>query len=158
MTRISVQPEWALALPIQQQSVLFLATRGPDGVAKFHSCKRVQRAYRASVLIAAKFGRPLKWGEKADSFMGLDEFADPEVWPDIIEDYFDNVDSLPHHFHMHLLHGVEILSYKHPDERFRSRWASFYLRGVQDLHLTPETEEEMDVRLSDWGRRFWEGQ
>lgn len=33
---ISVQPEWCLSLPIQQQSVLFLAARGPDGIKKRH--------------------------------------------------------------------------------------------------------------------------
>lgn len=109
---VSVQPEWCRALPIQQQSVLFLAARGPDGIAKNHPVKRIQRAYRGTVLVAAKYGRCLKWGEKADSFMGLDDFADSEAWRAIIEEFFLTADSLPHHFYMHLIHGAEILGYK----------------------------------------------
>ena len=46
---LSVQPTWCTMLPLQQQSVLFLASRGPDGVAKVHPCKPVIIAYRATV-------------------------------------------------------------------------------------------------------------
>jgi hypothetical protein len=156
MTKMSVQPEWCRELPLQQQSVLFLAARGPDGVAKDHPCKDVLRAYRGTVLVAAKYGRPLSWGEKADGFMSLDKFGELEAWSEACYRYFLTVDSLPLHFHMHLLHGAEILGYKHPDERFRIGWGTFYLQGVRELHLAPETEEEMDERLSDWYQGYWE--
>jgi hypothetical protein len=152
----SVQPHWCVELPIQQQSVLFLAARGPDGVAKIHPCKAVQRAYRASVLLAARYGRLLNFGEEADSFMSLDEFANDEYWQQNVDMFFSTADSLPHHFFMHLLHGAEILGYKHPDIRFRERWHAFYLRSVEEFHLSPETEEQMDARLSDWNRGLWE--
>jgi hypothetical protein len=152
---ISVQPEWCLALPIQQQSVLFLAARGPDGIAKTHPCKHVVRAYRASVLVAAKFGRLLEWGEKADSFMSLDSFADDDLWGLIVNAFFETADDLAHHYYMHLIHGAEILGYKHPDIRFRQRWLDFYLRSVREFHLAPETESVMDERLGDWRREYW---
>ena len=151
----SVQPDWCLNLTLQQQSVLMLAARGPDGIAKTHPCKAIQRAYRATVLIAARYGRALSWGERADSFMSLDEFGNDEQWGIAVKEFFHTVDDLPHHFLMHLLHGAEILGYKHPDERFRKRWLEFYLHGVKDLHLTPETEGQMDWRLSDWQRAGW---
>lgn len=153
---ISVQPEWCLNLTVQQQSVLLLAARGPDGIAKYHPCKDVHRAYRGSVLIAAKFGRPLNWGEKADSFMSLDMFSDIVFWEVKVEDFFKHADDLPHHYYMHLMHGAEILGYKHPDVRFRTRWHKFYLQCVEELHLTAETEAEMDARLGDWDRQEWE--
>lgn len=155
----SVQPEWCLALPIQQQCVLFLAGRGPDGVAKTHPCKAVQMAYRACVFRAAKYGRELRWidwGEKADSFMSLDIFSDDLAWRIVTDDFFQHIDNLPHHYLMHLMHGVEILGYKHPDERFRARWLSFYRRMVSDLHLVPESETAMDDRLGDWGQKHWD--
>ena len=155
MNKLSVQPEWCLCLPLQQQSVLLLAARGPDGLAKSHPCKDVQRAYRGTVLLAARYGRSLEWGERADSFMSLDQFADAAVWQDVIDSFFFWVDDLPHHFLMHLLHAAEIIGYKHPDVRFRSRWNEFYRRAVHDLHLNPETEEQMDARLSDWDRKHW---
>lgn len=151
----SVFPEWISQLPFQQQSVLTLATRGPDGVGKFHGCKHVVRAYRAYVLKAAYFGRELRWGENADTFMTLHMFADLQTWNNTVELYFEGVDEIPHHYHMHLMHGAEILAYKHPDEPVRARWIIFYVRCCQDAHLTMETEMEMDARLSDWFQIHW---
>jgi len=155
MKQLSVQPEWCWYLPLQQQSVLFLAARGPDGVAKASPCKAVQVAYRASVFMAGRFGRMLEWGEKADSFMSLDVFAVPSLWNGAVDDFFKHGDSLPHHYLMHLMHGAQILGYKHPDKRFSERWFAFYLRMVEDLHLHTESESEMDHRLGDWDRRYW---
>jgi hypothetical protein len=156
-TRVSVQPEWCLDLPLQQQSVLLLAARGPDGIAKSHPSKRVQRAYRACVLHAAYEGGLMQWGQGHDhnTFMGLDEFGNNVLWQANIHWFFMSADDLPHHFLMHLLHGAEILGYKHPDERFWQRWRDFYLKGCEEMHLTPETESEMDERLNDWNREHW---
>ena len=151
----SVQPEWCKNLPLQQQSVLFLAGRGPDGVAKNHPCKPITIAYRACVFMAGKYGRLLEWGERADSFMSLDVFSDPEAWRAAVKTFFDHHDSLPKHYLAHLMHGAQILGYKHPDARFRERWSDFYLAVVESLHLYPETEEQMDKRLGDWERAHW---
>jgi hypothetical protein len=156
MEEISVQPVWCRKLPVQQQSVLFLAGRGPDGVARVHPCKPVVTAYRACVFIAAKYGRALRFGEKADTFMSLDVFEDDMMWGEAVKTFFLHHDSLPKHYLNHLMHGVEILGYKHPDERIRRRWHKFYLELVEDAHLKPETESEMDSRLGDWGRTFWD--
>lgn len=153
---ISVQPIWCLALPLQQQSVLLLAARGPDGIAKAHPCKEIQRAYRATVLVAARYGRTLRWGENADSFMSLLDFGSDILWRMHVDEFFQWADSLPHHYYMHLVHGAQIIGYKHPDVRFRTRWTEFYRRCVREFHLTPETEKEMDDRLSDWNRGHWE--
>jgi hypothetical protein len=152
---ISVQPEWCLALPIQQQSVLLLAARGPDGIAKAHPCKDIQRAYRGTVLIAAKYGRPLSWGEQADTFMSLGPISIDIRWGEILTRFFDHADDLPHHFLMHLIHGAQIVGYKHPDKRFRDRWLHFYHTAVSEFHLNCETEEQMDRRLGDWQRKHW---
>lgn len=152
---ISVQPEWHRQLTLQQQSVLMLAARGPDGIAKDHPCKDVQRAYRGCVLMAARYGRMLRWGEKADSFMSLDRFADIMAWATIVHSFFETIDDLPHHFIMHLLHGAEIMGYKHPEVLFRARWLSFYNKGCYDMHMNPETQKQMDNRLSDWSRKHW---
>lgn len=151
----SVQPEWCLKLPLQQQSVLFLAARGPDGIAKAHPCKAIVQAYRACVLVAAKYGRCLEYGEHADSFMSLAAFADGSRWKALVDDFFLHEDALPHHYLMHLMHGAQILGHKHPDGRFRDRWIYFYTMMVAGLHLRAESEAEMDLRLNDWGRSRW---
>lgn len=150
-----VFPEWMFNLPMQQQSVLLLASRGPDGIEKHHPCKIVHRAYRGTVFKAAKMGRILRWGESADTFMSLDVLADAPAWADAVNEYFDTIDSLPHHYHMHLMHGAQILGYKHPDMGRRLRWQYFYQVAVADAHLMVESEEQMDLRLNDWNQKGW---
>jgi hypothetical protein len=59
------------------------------------------------------------------------------------------VDELPHHFQLHFMHAAEILGYKHPDVNIRLWWKEVYLRLVNDMHLFPEREHEMDERLGD---------
>lgn len=152
----SIQPAWCRELPIQQQSVLLLAARGPDGVPKTHPCKRVQRAYRGSVLTAAFLGREMHFDDEGDSFMRLSEMHNLDTWREVMADFFESVDQLPHHFFLHLLHGAEILGYKHPDSWMRDRWGMFYRWGCSSLHMTPETEFEMDLRLNDGDRERWE--
>jgi hypothetical protein len=151
----SVQPAWCRALPLQQQSVLFLAARGPDGISKAHPCKPVVIAYRGCVLNAAKYGRALAFGEKADGFMSLDVFADLHLWTQATKTFLLYIDDLPFHYVMHLMHGVQILGFKHPDAMYRVRWQPFYEDLVREMHLNIETEDEMDKRLGDWERRWW---
>lgn len=151
---MSVQPTWMATLPLQQQSVLFLAARGPDGIGKTHPCKAIVRAYRGTVLIAAKYGRCLHFGEDADSFMSLGDFATYR-WAHQVDDFFNSHDSLPHHYLLHLYHGAQILGYHHPSEDFRERWLGFYERACHDLHMGVESCEAMDERLNDWGREGW---
>ena len=67
----------------------------------------------------------------------------------IVTEYMRACDELPHHFQLHLMHAAEILGYQHPDPQIRQWWHECYLRLVNDLHLNPETEEELNRRLSD---------
>lgn len=157
MTQPAVFQDWLFDLTMQQQSVLVLACRGPDGIAKFHPTKQIVVRYRATVLKAAYLGRPMRIDEGDDTtFMSLLNFSDGENWRVLTNAFFDSVDELPHHYYMHLMHGAQIAGFKHPDELFRTRWGVFYERCCHDLHLHPETEERMDSRLGDWNRRHWD--
>jgi hypothetical protein len=70
-----------------------------------------------------------------------------EMMQQHVQDYMRNVDALPHHYQMHFMHAVEILGYKHPASEVRHFWHCLYLRLVNDFHLHPETEAELDDRL-----------
>lgn len=155
--RLGVLQDWIYDLPMQQQSVLMLACRGPDGVQKHHPAKHVVECFRACVLKAAHYGRPLESGERTPGFMTLEGFNCDKFWNDAVTgNYFDFIDELPHHYHLHLMHGAQIIGYKHPKELFRNRWRLFYLRCCADMHLHLETEDEMDARLNDFDRVSWE--
>lgn len=155
MIENSVFGDWFFQLPFQQQSVLCLALRGPDGVRKHHPMKDIQRCYRGTVLKAARYGRFLEVGEKADSFMSMELFGNRHDWGRTRKAYFDTIDELPHHFHMHMMHGAEILGYKHPNLIIAGQWQTFYYDCCDDAHVPPETHEQMEIRLSDWNREYW---
>lgn len=151
---IVFQP-WMFELSMQQQSVLLLAARGPDGIPKFHPTKYVVRYYRASVLKAAYKGRALEPGEDDSTFMTMKAFDSPELWTAAKINFFESVDALPHHYYMHLLHGAQIIGYHHDVPLFRERWLGFYHDCCDDLHLTPESKEALDSRLNDKDRKYW---
>lgn len=159
----SAFPEWMFKLPYQQQSVLVLGLRGPDGVRKHHPMKDVQRHYRGSILKAALYGRELHVPERADTFMstefftveGTDNWRVPTEWGRAVKAYFEHVDELPHHFHLHLVHGAQILGIHHPNLAIRYPWRWFYIKACEDAHMEPETDADMNTRLGDWGKRQW---
>jgi hypothetical protein len=150
--------DWMFNLPMQQQSVLVLACRGPDGIPKFHPVKEIVARYRASVLKAAYLGRAM-WVDEGDdtTFMTLRQFSDDAHWGKcILQPFFDNIDAIQFHYVTHLLHGAEIIGYKHPIPLFKRRWLHFYDLGCNHMHVNPETEGQMNARLSDWDQRFWD--
>lgn len=151
--RFPVTPNWMTALSLQQQSVVLLAARGPDGVAKEHPCKVITKVYRGTVFVQAKIGRLLEYGEKGDTFACLEPML---RWNEVVKTYLLHVDSLPHHYHMHLMHGAQIIGYKHPNIGIAGRWQQFYYCCCEDLHLTEESQELMDARLNDFNREDWE--
>lgn len=156
---VSVQPDWCRHLPVQQQSVLLLAARGPDGMRKHHPAKAIIRAYRTLVLNAAVLKRTLTYEDQGDSFMDAAIMRpDPtkslsvsEVWDTHVTEYLSAVDEIPHHYHLHLMHGAEIIGYKHPEVHMRRLWLDFYRRAADDMHLPIESERDMDDRLDDFG-------
>lgn len=156
-----VLQDWVQTLPIMQQTVLITAIRGPDGIAKYAAVKLLLRWLRRCVLLSALDGRVLMTPHEpgGGSFTGqsLDyipmENVAPTPWEELMDDvvsrYLREVDAMPHHFHLHLMHAAEILGYKHEDDRIRVWWRHVYHRLVNDAHLHPETEAEMDERLGD---------
>jgi hypothetical protein len=161
-----VTQAWTHELSMMQQSVLLAAVRGPDGTPKYGGgAKMLLRWYRRCVLLSAMDGRVLAdpIEPNGGSFTGpsLQGYDDLDPWEDRMQvhvhDYLRSVDALPHHYQMHFMHAVEIVGYKHPDPRIAIFWRQLYLRLVNDFHLHPETEAELDERLGDtregWAKR-----
>lgn len=167
------QQEWVTKLTLMQQSVLFAAVRAPDGIRKDHPVKVLMRWYRRCVLLSAFDGRPLldPFEPGGGSFTGPFTYAhalaigvldENDPWPSVKRGalgemrqvYLRHVDELPHHFQLHFMHAAEIVGYKHDVDHVRDWWRHFYHMIVNDAHLFPESEEQMDERLSD-GEEAW---
>lgn len=155
--------DWLNYIPLMQQSVLFSAVRGPDGMPKYGGgAKMLARWFRRCILLSA-FDRQVlddPIDPRGGSFTGpsLIGESDLDPWQDrmqaVVNDYIRQSDQLPHHYQAHFMHAAEILGYKHPDDSIRLFWNALYLRLVADLHLNPETETELDLRLGD-NRAGW---
>lgn len=151
-----VTQEWTHDLPCMQQTVLLTAVRGPDGVAKYHPCKYLIRWFRRCVLLGALDHNVFKdpHDPRGGSFTGPSYEGDRLVeWEEpmnrVVERYLQSLDELPHHFQLHFMHAAEIIGYKHPDLRIRHWWNWLYRELVKDMHLSIETEADLDYRLGD---------
>jgi len=170
-----VQQEWVLKIPLMQQSVLFAAIRAPDGLRKNHPVKVLMRWYRRCVLLSAfdkralldpfqegggSFTGPFTWNHAIK--MGIDTSAYDMAKASWVNDvklstafnktrevYLSHIDEMPHHFQLHFMHAVQILGVHHDNENIRAWWKEFYLMIVNDAHLHPELDSEMNLRLSD---------
>lgn len=151
-----VMQPWTYSLTMMQQTVLLTAIRGPDGVGKYHPSKYMLRWYRRCVLYGALdhniFTTPHERG--GGSFTGPSctppKSGDwSEVMQPVFDDYLRSLDELPHHFQLHFMHASEIVGYKHPDDTIRAWWRYVYEQLANDMHLNPESEEQMDFRLGD---------
>jgi len=169
----SVLQPWVEDLTFMKQSVLICAMRGPDGIRKDHVAKLLIRWMRRCVLWSAFeraiLDRPFDIAErKGGSFTGPSleyamqfdgrwtgnhPFAKLPSWQDkmydLVREYLRHIDALPHHFQLHFMHAAEIIGYEHPDQVIRHWRRGCYYELVNDMHLTPESPEDMNRRLGD---------
>lgn len=146
---------WVSCLPMMQQTVLLTAVRGPDGLPKYHPVKYLVRWYRRCVLYSAIDGRVLTepCSPNGGSFTGPSCDGSIDGWQPgmdaVVTEYLRALDQVPLHFHLHLVHAIEIIGYKHPDAEIGCWWNAVYRRLVADMHLQPELEATLDRRLGD---------
>lgn len=151
-----ISQNWVHELTMMQQTVVLEILRGPDGLTKYHKSKYLLRWYRRCVVFSAMDGTvlttPIEAGGGSFTGPSYDE-ADVRPWEEpmkeLVSEVIRSADELPHHFYRHMMHGIEIVGYKHSDTRIRAFWRETYERLARDLHLNPETEAQLDFRLGD---------
>lgn len=145
-TKISetVLHDWVCSLTFQMQALLLTAMRGPDENNKYNSAKAIIRYLRAVVIKPAG-----DWQQKNDNDFMWGEYR---IFSDYANAFWQDHDEYPHHFIMHLVHCAEVVGYKHPDKIIAGYWFYFYKRACDAFHMKPETEDQMDSRLNDFGR------
>lgn len=138
-----------------QQSVLISCVRSPDTLHKNHVAKLLLRWFRRCVLLNSfthdVMLTPFELG--GGSFTGPSTGNFDTNWhnamDDVVARYLQHIDETPLHFHLHFMHASEIIGYKHPDGYIQGFWHRTYLRIVNDMHLKPESIEQMNARLGD---------
>lgn len=56
---------------------------------------------------------------------------------------------LPQHWYSHAMHALEVIAYRHPDDIIAYKARVLYKAMVNNMHLNPETVEQMAQRLSE---------
>lgn len=151
----SVLQPWVTTISMMQQTVLLTAIRGPDGLPKYAAIKYLLRWYRRCILYSSMDHQIIDnpHDPRGGSFLGPSYASGATAWPGhmepIVQSYLRELDTVPHHFHMHFIHAAEIVGYKHPNHEIAKWWEALYIRFVHDLHLHPETVAQLDYRLGD---------
>lgn len=130
----SVLKDWLFDLPYRMQSVLMSSLRGCDTARKDDNSKFITRALRSLILNNA---------DPSNSFIVGDGIPEAKY----VKAFLWDLDSYPLHFVMHTIHAAEIIGFKHPDLKLRQWWQDFYKDLVKGLHLNPESEQQLNVRL-----------
>lgn len=158
-TRRLLQP-WVDELPLQQQAVLVLACRGPDGYEKMHPCKDVIRAIRGCVMLAAYYGRSLTLNDRDDLFMRVGPITretSAGEWDAVVSNWSHANDGYPIHFFQHVMQAANVLRFQHSEPIVRTRFGQLYTACCEYVHCPEESRASFDARLSDWQQKGWGG-
>lgn len=134
-----MQP-WVRTIGLRHQGVLVSIIRGCDDEPRNSKTKMLTRCIREVLLVPHCLD-----SAKASTFI---EKVDDAELQRRMDDVRRDLDHLPHHFVMHLIHAIEIIGYKHPNSAIAGIWLSYYERLVRCFHMNPETEQQLDERLN----------
>lgn len=140
----SVLQDWVMELPLREQGTLLTAVRGCDFEPKQWSRTGFSDSAgrRITAYIRYCFMNP----------------ADPREI-DIPGSFFQSMPPypfkpsefghLPQHWYSHVMHGLEVLAYRHPNNKISYECICLYEQMVHNLHLNIESKDEMIARLSE---------
>lgn len=141
----SVLQDWVMKLPLREQGTLLTCVRGCDNEPKIWTSTGV--AYspgrRLTAFIRWCFMVPADIRE-VDSQEGAFMMSQP---PNPFK--ASEFGHLPQHWYSHAMHALEIIGHRHPDSTVSGKALVLYLKMVKNMHLNPETIDEMESRLSE---------
>lgn len=147
----SVLQDWVMELPLREQGTLLTGVRGCD-LAPKNPISNVERYGCSTGEDTAERGLTafLRWcvmnpadRREVDIPGAFFQSKPPCNWkPSQFGHY-------PQHWYSHVMHCFEVVAYRHPDEDTATHAQEVYLRMVRNLHLNPESRDEMIERLSE---------
>lgn len=141
----SVLQDWVMELPLREQGTLLTAVRGCDFEAK--SWTSVGVAYssgrRLTAFIRYCFMNPADPREVDYEEGSFFQSTPPYSFKP------SEFGHLPQHWYSHVMHALEVIAYRCPDEYKRSNAMKLYSALVKNLHLNIELSTEFENRLSE---------
>ncbi len=145
MKHNSVLQDWVVSLPLRYQGTLLTAVRGCDDEPKLW--QRTGVAYspgrRLTAFIRCSFMNPADPREIDYEEGSFFQSRPPEVFKP------SEFGHLPQHWYSHAMHALEIIGYHHPNETVKMQAYDMYITMVKNLHLRPETIEDLWKRLTE---------
>lgn len=138
--RRSVLQDWVMELPLREQGTLLTCVRGCDLTPKFpldSTARRLVGSLRHAFMVPAD-------PREVDAEPGCFFVSQPPTdWK------ASELGHYPQHWLSHVMHSAEVIAYRHPDPTTRKAFHAVYTKIVRSLHVTPETFEEFEARLSE---------
>lgn len=138
----SILQPWVTELGLRYQGTLLTAIRGYDHWAKYRPEKPLIREIRGLILVPHD-PRELT---VLDGFMTA--FPDPRA-EDAFKIFCDNMDAVPIHYVMHVLHVMEVIAYCYPNPRVASAYLVRYEKLAHKFHLNPERPDQLEKRMDE---------
>jgi hypothetical protein len=140
----SVLQDWVMQLPLREQGTLLTAVRGCDDEPKNWISRGVAESpgRRITAYIRWCFMNPADPRE-VDVPGAFFQSTPPDPFKP------SGFGHLPQHWYSHIMHGLEVIAYRHPTEQVRVRATFLYFAMVHNMHLNPESCEQFVKRLSE---------
>lgn len=149
--QVSVLQDWVMQLPLREQGALLVATRGcdlapksPGSVQERWGCSTGEESNERKLVAFMRFCFMNPADPREVDIPGAFFRSEPpDNWkPSEFGHY-------PEHWYSHLMHGFEVVGFRHPNELIQSWARNVYTRMVRNLHLNPETFEQYEARTSE---------
>lgn len=141
---ISVLQDWVMQLPLREQGTLLTAVRGCDDEPKSWIARGVAESpgRRITAWVRWCFMNPADVRE-VDVPGAFFQSTPPVPFKP------SGFGHLPQHWYSHIMHGLEVIAYRHPDQDVRTTAFGLYRQMVENMHLRIETMQEFLNRLSE---------
>jgi hypothetical protein len=133
-----VLQDWVVTLPLREQGTLLAAVRGCDLATKQPLDGPPRR-------LTCWF----RW-----TFMNPADPREVDIPGSFFSSKFPEIkgsdfDSFPMHWYAHIMHGIEVVAYRHPDIPIARDALDVYREMAHHLHVPHESRERMIERLSE---------
>lgn len=138
--RRSVLQDWVSELPLREQGTLLTCVRGCDLTPKLpldSTARKLVGSLRYAFMVPAD-------PREVDAEPGCFFVSLPPT-----DFKASELGHYPQHWISHVMHSAEVIAFRHPNRIIRERFYAIYAKIVRSLHLTPETFEEFEARLSE---------